>query len=315
MGCSGSKGAVVPSVGSSQAWTTEKKPASAGSTKSGRTKLIRVSSAGKGTAVEEMKPAVDSSESRASLRSGNNRGVSSATSKASAHTYDSGLEADYGNIITEESDPSMQQGAIQANRPNTPDLTISGTQISSRKRSGKSRTDEDIIHELKSQGLLTRPVAAQSGITFDVMIAPDFGLLKKPPPRLAKLKKRKTKKKTLTREELEAKLKSAEERRRRKEAEKLEKLNTAAKEKQAHESIDASEEAQKKELVDKNAQIMGKVIENKEARLQAMREKQEKRRAHAEKVRLARLARLAEGAPTQDNNPNPEGDDTPVVST
>ncbi len=97
------------------------------------------------------------------------------------------------------------------------DLSINGTQISSRKRSGKdreNRTGKDIIGELKSQGLLSKPVAAQSGMAFDVMIAPEFGILQKPPARLAKLKKRKSKKRTLTREELEAKLKSAEERRR-----------------------------------------------------------------------------------------------------
>jgi len=299
MGCGGSKNAVVPSTGS-QAWGD--KPRSATKGRGGGT--TRPSS-GKTTEVEAL-------GSRQSLRStgggGNVRGVSSATSKASAHTCDSGLEADYyGNIITEESDPSLQQKAQLGSRPATPDLTLSGTQITSRKRSGKARTDQDIIHELKSQGLLSRPVAAQSGMSFEVMIAPEFGMLKKPPPRLAKLKKRKTKKRAMTREELEAKLKLAEDRRRRKEAEKLEKLNTVVKEKQVQETQEATEEAQKKTVAVRNASDMERVTENKEARLKAVREKQEKRKARAEQVRLARLARQAQGAPTQESATNEEG--------
>ncbi|XP_022089114.1 uncharacterized protein LOC110978426 [Acanthaster planci] len=314
MGCGGSKNAVTPSVGSSQAWSDPpgSKPASAGSskTKPGRpnSKLIRVKSGSGGrkeTAVTELKR--DRAVSRESLRSdtgsaGVVRGVSSATSKASAHTCDSGLEADYGYIITEESDPTLVETVMDRQRPNTPDLTLHGTQISCRKRSGKARTDQDIIKELKTQGLLSKPVAGHSGMAFDVMIAPDFGMLKKPPARLAKLKKKKTKKRTLTKEELEAKLKKAEERRRLKEAQKIEKLNTTAKEKHVHESLDASEEAQKREVAIKNASDMERVAENKEARLQAMKEKQEKRKAHAEKVRLARLARQAAGAPTQETD-------------
>ncbi|XP_038057638.1 stathmin domain-containing protein 1-like [Patiria miniata] len=317
MGCGGSKNAVVPSVGSSQAWSERgSKPSSAGSTKTkpGRpnSTLVRVKSSG-GTPVTVLKP--DRAVSRESLR-GTVRGVSSATSKASAHTFDSGLEADYGNIITEESDPALVEQTMGGNRPHTPDLTLQGTQIDVRKRSGKARgTDQDIISQLKNEGLLSRPVAGQSGLAFDVMIAPEFGILKKPPARLAKLKKKKTKKRALTKEELEAKLKSAEERRKRKEAQKLEKLNTAAKEKQVHQSLDASEEAQKKEVAIRTTTDMEKKNENKEARLQAFREKQEKRKAHAEKVRLARLARQAEGAPTQDTDASsgvPEGEASAV---
>lgn len=316
MGCGGSKNAVTPSVGSSQAWSDSpgSKPASAGSTKTKtkpsrpNSKLIRVKSGSRDTAVVELKP--QRTVSRESLRSGTGsvgviRGVSSATSKASAHTCDSGLEADYGHIITEESDPALVESIMDGQRPTTPDLTLQGTQITSRKRSGKARTDQDIINELKTQGLLSKPVAGHSGMAFDVMIAPEFGMLKKPPARLAKLKKKKTKKRTLTKEELEAKLKKAEERRRLKEAEKLEKLNTTAKEKQVHQSLDASEEAQKREVAIKSATDMERVTENKEARRQALKEKQEKRKAHAEKVRLARLARRAEGAPTQETDASP----------
>ncbi|XP_071807114.1 uncharacterized protein [Asterias amurensis] len=317
MGCSSSKNAVVPSVG--QAWTAGNKPTSAGSTKSkSSSKLIRVKSGT--TEVKELKP--ERTLSRDSLQNGViTRGVSSATSKASAHTCDSGLEEDYGHIISEESNPTEQEGVLTGQRPRTPDLSISGTQISSRKRSGKdreNRTGKDIIGELKSQGLLSRPVAAQSGMAFDVMIAPEFGILQKPPPRLAKLKKRKSKKRTLTREELEAKLKSAEERRKRKEAEKIEKLNTAAKEKQVQECLDASEAAQKKEVSVKSASDMDRVAENKEARLKAMKEKLEKKKQHAERVRLARLARQAEGGPSQETDMQQSKDDvtgngTPAV--
>ena len=107
---------------------------------------------------------------------------------------------------------------------------MSGLKCDSRKSSGKGRlhsgttaarlgTTAEILGELKSQGIistsLTAPLQApkKGGTSFDVMIAIDFDELKKPPPRLAKLKKKKKKSKTLTKEEVDAKLARAEERR------------------------------------------------------------------------------------------------------
>ena len=104
----------------------------------------------------------------------------------------------------------------------------------------------------------------------------------------------------------------------RKEAEKIEKLNTAAKEKQVQESLDASEAAQKKEVSVKSASDMDRVAENKEARLNALKEKLEKKKQHAERVRLVRLARQAEGGPSQETDMQQSKDDitgngTPAV--
>ena len=76
------------------------------------------------------------------------------------------------------------------------------------------QSSNTILDGLRSEGLLAAfgQKTGGSGIKFEVMIAPEFGVLKKPPTRLKKLKKIK-KQKELTHEELEAKMKAAEERR------------------------------------------------------------------------------------------------------
>jgi len=117
MGCSSSKDNVttIPVRSSSQAWTEEKnavnlnnnsKPASAGSRKSKSGKLVRVKSKDdvEVLARDDTIIQTDRSASQHSLRSETgtiNRGVSSATSKVSTHTFDSGLEEDFlPNMIT-----------------------------------------------------------------------------------------------------------------------------------------------------------------------------------------------------------------------
>ncbi|XP_041484108.1 stathmin domain-containing protein 1-like [Lytechinus variegatus] len=226
--------------------------------------------------------------------------VSSATSKISRRTMDSGLEADYGNVITEYSHPNMID-----DRPETPDLFVTGMKCESRKSSGNTKarnaqTTEQILGELKSQGIIstssTAPQIApkKGGTSFDVMIAIDFDELKKPPPRLAKLKKKKKKSKKLTKEEVDAKLKAAEERREAKRSKLRAKLDTMKKEAEVHQNSEAQEEAQKKQVAEKVNESLDQAAKNREAKFKAMREKLEQKKRHAEKVRQAKLARMAE---------------------
>eukprot|EP00057_Strongylocentrotus_purpuratus_P035553 XP_799977.1 PREDICTED: myb-like protein X [Strongylocentrotus purpuratus] len=228
--------------------------------------------------------------------------VSSATSKISRRTFDSGLESDYGNVITEYSHPNMID-----DRPDTPELFISGMKCESRKSSGinkarNAQTTEQILGELKSQGIISTSATApqiapkKGGTSFEVMIAIDFDELKKPPPRLAKLKKKKKKSKKLTKEEVDAKLKAAEERREAKRSKLRAKLDTMKKETQVHQVSEAQEEAQKKLVAEKVNESLDQAAKNREAHFKAMKEKLEQKKLHAEKVRQAKLARMAEKA-------------------
>lgn len=328
MGCSSSKSdeGVLPNKG--QAWgsprgapTTPpgvKKPSSASRLsakfrrKSGKNKQlenVKNQDDGADNNIQNLIK-TDRSSSQHSLsetdQNGINRGVSSATSKTSTHTHDSGLEEDFlPNMITEQSELDKQE--IANDRPPTPDLGVVGTGIDSRQTSGKSmrsmQSSNTILDGLRSEGLLAAfgQKTGGSGIKFEVMIAPEFGVLKKPPTRLKKLKKIK-KQKELTHEELEAKMKAAEERRKRKEAKMIAKLNTSAKELQHHKVANTQDTEVKEQAKEKVAKTLDKAAENRQAHLNALREKLEEKKRRAEKVRLVRLERLAEGHPTQEDD-------------
>ena len=184
------------------------------------------------------------------------------------------------------------------------DLGIVGTQIQSRKSSSKSmrqqQSSNDILNGLRSEGLLAAFGQKQGGMSFEVMIAPEFGILNKPPARLASLKSKKKKKKTLTKEELEAKMEAAEERRKRKEAKMIAKLNTSAKELQAHKVANTVEKELQVQAEEKMTKTLDKAAANREAHFKALKEKLEQKKKHAEKVRQAKLARLAEDKPAEE---------------
>jgi len=316
MGCNSSKDNVSVIKSSSQAWTDErnaannnKKPTSAGSRKGSGKKQVTIKSQDSVEILaEDGLIKTDRSGSQHSLRSENgnfNRGVSSATSKMSTHTFDSGLEEDMlPNMITEDSTSDQQQIADN-NRPPTPDLDVVGTQIQSRKSSSKSirqgQSSKDILNGLRSDGLLAAFGKKQGGMSFEVMIAPEFGILNKPPARLTSLKKIKRKKKTLTKEELEAKMVAAEERRKRKEAKMIAKLNTSAKELAVHKVATIVEKEQKDLAEEKLTKTLDKAAANREAHFKALKEKMEQKKKHAERVRLAKLERLAENKPAEED--------------
>jgi len=224
---------------------------------------------------------------------GQTRIVGSATSKVSSRTFDSGLGEDYSHVITETSNP-VQQKIAEDERPTTPDFTLTGTQIQTRKRSGKTRGSDDILEELQQQGLLLSRPKSRGGLAFEVMLSSDGQLdQRRPPPRLAKLKKKHKKKKQLTKEQLEAKLIAAEERRKAKEQELKEKLAAQISRDKQMEALDAFAESQKKVAEQSNEKVDRATL-NREAKMRALQEKAQKRKEHAERVRQMKLQRQAE---------------------
>ena len=94
---------------------------------------------------------------------------------------------------------------------------IGGLKRTLRSLSAKSdrprEKEEDILHKLRSEGLLaTDTQQAKSGLAFDLM-QESSQPRKLPPARLAKLEKRQKRRKLLTQQDIEAKLAKAEQRR------------------------------------------------------------------------------------------------------
>ena len=80
----------------------------------------------------------------------------------------------------------------------------------------KARMEEQrVLLALRDEGFIARPkTRASGGMSYDIMMdGPDANAFKRPPPRLAKLDKKRKKKKDLTQEEIKAKLERAEQRR------------------------------------------------------------------------------------------------------
>ncbi|XP_071964380.1 uncharacterized protein [Antedon mediterranea] len=304
MGCNSSKVDIQPRS-SSDAWSSNKPTSKKGRPNSN---LVRVKPKNKSDAdvTKEQPPQTEiivqkDSNQNDFVVDGTpvNRGISSATSKTSTHTFDSGLEADYAHVITESCDPNLIKTVEEENRPPTPEFMVSGTQIEARKRSGGKRRNKesaDILAELQSQGIVTRPASRfGGGLAFEVNLdSSEENKQIRPPPRLAKLKKKKKKSKK-TKEEIDAKIQAAEERRKKKEAEMIERLNTARKEIQVQTALDESERSQKKQLEVKIDVTQDKAAENRKARMEALKEKLKQKQRHAEKVRQAKIERMKEG--------------------
>ncbi|XP_002731635.1 uncharacterized protein LOC100373799 [Saccoglossus kowalevskii] len=304
MGCKSSKVAVVADT--NDTWVdsvdVNKKPSS-GKPRSGKKAKGNVFLVQECKSGETLRSGSDSSLD--DLPEGPTRAVGSATSKISSRTCDSGLGEDYSHVITEGSDPQKQK--LAGDRPDTPDFMLSGQQIQVRQRSAKKNRDTaSILEELQQQGLLSSvPERPQSrAVAFEVMLSGDEGLapIRRAPPRLARLKKRHKKKKHLTKEQLEEKLKAAEERRKAKEQEMKEKLQAQLnKDKQVHDALATFEKSQKaaeEAIIDK----VDRAAEKREAQALALKEKMQKKKEHAERVRQLKLQRQAEAAARGDNN-------------
>ncbi|XP_078544091.1 stathmin domain-containing protein 1 [Lissotriton helveticus] len=85
----------------------------------------------------------------------------------------------------------------------------------------------DILEELMMQGIIqSQPRFVRNGEAFDVMVEGNRKPLKRPPAKLEKLKTKKKKKKELTKEDIDRKIRAAEERRKTKEEELKKRLRT-----------------------------------------------------------------------------------------
>ncbi|XP_050403000.2 uncharacterized protein LOC126819168 [Patella vulgata] len=220
----------------------------------------------------------------------------SATSKVSKQSTDSGLGEEYSHVITEFSEQHLieeventfqDKGDLQ--------LAVSGTACPTRLSAKEKLRQEEskIMQALREEGLITRPKTKSSGgVSFEII--QDNNTLEtapaRPPARLAKLEKRRKKKKVLTEEQIKEKLERAEKRRKKKEEEMVARI----KELEKHETVSALENfaqrQKKKEEI--NSQKMVNVVDNREKKLKEIRERMKERERHAEEVRKRKLVNV-----------------------
>jgi len=146
-------------------------------------------------------------------------------SAKSTRTTDSGLgELDDPEIITEDTVDSDKLKVLNFDeRPKTPDLCIQGNQLPRRKSPKGKRVSfgdrcefEEVknrINSLAPLGGITERPESRGGLAFDIILCPETGNRKKRPSHLKNLEKRKKKSKKLTKEQLEEKMKNADEKR------------------------------------------------------------------------------------------------------
>ncbi|XP_053571812.1 stathmin domain-containing protein 1, partial [Bombina bombina] len=145
-------------------------------------------------------------------------------SAVSKGTVDSGLGAEdeaAGGVlpgaITEKL-PSPRDSSSQLNK-DPPLLSTRSGSIRERQKSS------DILEELITQGIIqSQPKIVKNGEAYDVMVETEEKPLRRPPAKLEKLKTIRRKNVSLTIEEIESKMKAAEERRKTKEEELKERL-------------------------------------------------------------------------------------------
>ncbi|XP_038059889.1 stathmin domain-containing protein 1-like [Patiria miniata] len=109
-----------------------------------------------------------------------------------------------------------------AERPPTPYLFVVGTPLFAKKISNKEKLharqeSQEILRDLRNSGIVARPETRAGGLTYEYFVKEKFEFLKKPPARLQKLKKakklREARGDAKLREEVESRMKMAEERR------------------------------------------------------------------------------------------------------
>ncbi|XP_013078294.2 uncharacterized protein LOC106064329 [Biomphalaria glabrata] len=251
------------------------------------------------------------------------RGLS-ATSKASA---DSGLglageDYTYGqdlgeNIITEYS-PQDEVNKVErcfVERGNL-ELGITGVPLPTR-LGGKQQVRQDeetILQSLLKEGLIAKPATESSGgVSFDIVTKDSFdfpGLPRPPPRQLEKLERRRKKKRVLTEEEIKEKLERAERRRKNREEEKINRIKTLEKS-DALAALDNFEQY-KKEKEELQTQKMDTVADNREKKLNEIKEKIKERERRAIEVRKRKQKALEEGLEATGIITNTDPDDVPV---
>lgn len=210
------------------------------------------------TTIQVKQSNVDSlNGSQSSLNSNSDSERSNRESSAkSTRTMDSGLGEleDDENIVTEKSTLDKQKKALIDDRPPTPELCIEGTQVTRRKslkekRVSFSEKQEEVrnrINALSPLGGVTERPQSRGGMAFDIMLVPETGNVKRRPQHLRSLERRKKKGARRTKEEIEEKLKHAEERRRENKQHMKEKAQAMiSRERQVKQALDDFEQRQK----------------------------------------------------------------------
>lgn len=225
----------------------------------------------------------------------NNRG-NSATSKFSKHSADSGFNDNdregHNQFVTENSDPDQVKSVEQGFK--TPrdldDFGVVGHGCPQR-YSAKDRErleEQRVMATLEQEGLIQRPVAkATMGLSFDIIQSGGGFVTARPPPRLAKLEKRKKKKKPLTEWEITAKLEKAEARRKELEEQRLARIQQMTTKSDVQNAMDSFAQRQESKDVEQKTKEE-KVLENREKKLRERRDRLKAKQEHAEMVRRRR---------------------------
>lgn len=225
-------------------------------------------------------------------------------SAGSKKSNDSGLDLGEENhgFITEYSDPDKRRTVEEGFQERDDlELGITGVQLPTRNSAkDKARLEESLVmQKLREEGLISKTTAEyKGGVTFDIV---DMKMSSKlptlPPLKLASMEKRRKKKKNLTEEEIEEKLRKAEARRKRKEQARLEKIKDLDKADQAAALSSFADYQKKKE--EQNVQKLESAENNRERLLNERREKQLERERRREEVRKRKAERKALGLTTE----------------
>ncbi|XP_076462913.1 uncharacterized protein LOC143295224 [Babylonia areolata] len=231
------------------------------------------------------------------LEEDRSQGSERGFSAASKQSKDSGLGEDHAH----DRDESDTQ---KTGKPATNDLEPLRVTSAPKDRLGTRVDEAQIMRGLREEGLISRPqLQSSGGMCFEIVAAEDgvkdrgVGVgMPKPPPRLEKLavERGKKKRRVLTEDQIREKLERAEQRRKRREQERLAKLREMERT-DAVAALDNFVQYQKnkEEMI---AQRMDQVLDNRERKLQEVKEKQERRKKHAEEVRKRKALAAAVGA-------------------
>lgn len=267
-----------------------KTPASAGSRKGSSARDRRRGS--KKVGDSQAWGSQESLRSRSSLGEGDGEGPRghSATSKNSHHSMDSGFsDVEYARVVTEFSQPEkIKEVEENFETPRNLDLGVTGQSVPQRNSAkDKSRLEEQrVIASLRDEGLIQRPVSrAACGMSFEI-VADNSGMFgdgRRPPPRLAKLEKRRKTKRPLTEEEIQRKLERAERKKKELEQQRLAKI-AALNKSDVLTALDSFASRQREQEQHQKSKEET-AAENREKKLIEMRDKLKAKQEHAEAVR------------------------------
>ncbi|XP_069469706.1 stathmin domain-containing protein 1 [Ambystoma mexicanum] len=126
-----------------------------------------------------------------------------------------------GMVVDRVASPRDRHDGLQTER------SLLGGGFTSQQGPQERAKSSDILEELMMQGIIqSQTKFVRNGEAYDVMMDAAERPLKRPPAKLEKLKSKKKKKKTLTKEDIDNKIRAAEERRKYKEEELKKRLRT-----------------------------------------------------------------------------------------